>query len=234
MQGLDSQLDKLAHQRRTLPENAALDRLEARVAELADSLVAVQTEESDTAREQAKAESDVEQVRARSQRDQQRLDAGNVGSAKELESLQHEIGSLRRRQSDLEEVVLEIMERREEAQQRLTALTTEREATLAERDEVGKRREAALSDLDREESETTAGRATLAAEIPQDLLALYERLREQRGGVGAAALRQRRCDGCRLEINTVDLGRIKQAPPDEVLRCEDCRRILVRTSESGL
>lgn len=212
----------------------ALEQLQARLAKLADAVVAAQTEESDASREQSKAERDVEQVRTRAQRDQERLDAGQVGSARELESLQHEIGTLGRRQDDLEEVVLEIMERREQAQKRIEALGAERAATSVQHDEVSARREAATAELDREESETNARRAALAAEIPQELLALYERLREQHGGVGAAALHRRRCEGCRLEITTVDLGRMKQASPDEVLRCEECRRILVRTPESGL
>ncbi|MGI9007232.1 MAG: zinc ribbon domain-containing protein [Streptosporangiaceae bacterium] len=59
-------------------------------------------------------------------------------------------------------------------------------------------------------------------------------MRAQHGGVGAAALHQRRCQGCHLTLNTVDVNTIRAAPPDEVLRCEECRRILVRTPDSGL
>jgi len=199
-----------------------------------DAAVAAQTEDEDAAREQSKAEADVEQVRTRASRDQQRLDSGAVGSAKELESLQHEIGSLARRQTDLEEVVLEIMERREDAQTRLASLTSERESLEGERAEVEKRRDAAVTDIDGVTLDVTTERRAVATEVPQDLLALYERLREQQGGIGAAALRKRRCDGCRLEINTVELARLADADADEVLRCEECRRILVRTPESGL
>ena len=70
--------------------------------------------------------------------------------------------------------------------------------------------------------------------MPDDLLALYEKLRAQKDGVGAAALRRRECGGCRLTLNASDLGIIAKAPTDEVMRCEECNRILVRTGESGL
>ena len=40
--------------------------------------------------------------------------------------------------------------------------------------------------------------------------------------------------GCRLTLNASDLGIIAKAPADEVMRCEECNRILVRTGESGL
>ena len=77
-------------------------------------------------------------------------------------------------------------------------------------------------------------RSTIAVGLPADLLALYEKLRAQKDGVGAAALRRRECEGCRLTLNASDLGIIAKAPTDEVLRCEECNRILVRTGESGL
>ncbi|MGH8868963.1 MAG: zinc ribbon domain-containing protein [Actinomycetes bacterium] len=234
LQALDSRLDRLAHRRRTLPEHAELERLDARLDELRDAVVAAQTEDEDAARDQSKAEADVEQVRSRAARDQQRLDAGSVGSAKELESLQHELGSLAKRQSDLEEVVLEVMERREDAQKRLASTSEERDRLTAERDQVDARRQEAFTEIDAETASTTAERKTISADVPQDLLALYERLREQNSGVGAAALHRRRCEGCRLELTPSDIGRLRDAAPDEVLRCEECRRILVRTADSGL
>ena len=115
VQALDARIAQLDHKRRTLPEHTELDRLGADLAQLRDLLVAAQTEESDTAREQTKAEQDVDQVRQRATRDQQRLDSGAVTSPKDLENLQREIVSLAKRQGDLEDIVLEVMERRESA-----------------------------------------------------------------------------------------------------------------------
>ncbi|TDD22087.1 hypothetical protein E1287_40095 [Actinomadura sp. KC06] len=234
LQDLDAALDRLAHRRRTLPELAEIERLEGRLTGLRDAIVAAETEVGDLEREQKKAEQDVDQVRTRADRDQKRLDSGQVASAKDLGSLQAEIESLQRRQSDLEEVVLEIMERTEEAEGKVAALRTDRSAAQDELSGLTERRDASLREIDEEAGTTSAARTAVAKDVPDDLLALYEKLRGQFGGVGAAKLFRGACQGCHLALNTVDLNRIRSAAEDEVVRCEECRRILIRTPESGL
>ncbi|MDX6431298.1 MAG: uncharacterized protein QOE54_3664 [Streptosporangiaceae bacterium] len=233
LQELDAALDRLAHRRRTLPELAEMDRLEARLADLRDVVVSAETDIADLDREQSKAEQDVDQVRLRADRDQKRLDSGQVSSAKDLENLQSEIASLQRRQSVLEEVVLEIMERYETAEGRLSSLVEERSVAQAELTVLAERRDAATRGIEDEMGVTSSARTAIAKDIPDDLLALYEKLRGQ-FGVGAAALHRGQCQGCHLALNTTDLNRIRAAAADEVVRCEECRRILVRTPESGL
>ena len=234
MQALDTRLDQLAHRRRTLPEHAALAELETELGVLRDQQVEAETEQSDLARELKKAEGDVDQVRARAERDQQRLDAGQVSSPKELEGLQHEITTLGNRQGDLEEVVLEIMERLESSQSRSSELAAQQEAARARVAALTASRDTTTGEIDAETENLQAQRATQAGSLAEDLVALYEKIREQQGGVGAAELRQRRCGGCRLELNNVEINELRDADPDEVMRCDECRRILVRTAESGL
>jgi len=234
LQQLDSTLGRLAHRRRTLPELAEYEGLERQSGELRDAIVAAETEVSDLDREQTKAEKDVDSVRQRADRDRDRLDSGQVSSARDLENLQSEIASLQRRQSDLEEVVLEIMERREVAEAKLTGQRRAQGEQQEKLAEVTERRDNALRELDDEAGLSSTARTAVAKDIPDDLLALYERLRTQVGGVGAAVLLRGQCQGCHLALNTVDLNRIRNAAPDEVVRCEECRRILVRTAESGL
>ena len=231
---LDAELGRLEHRRQGLPEHAELDRLEKRDAELRDAVASLEAEQGDLQRAQIKAETDVEQVRSRIDRDRQRLEAGQVSSPRELENLQSEVESLLRRQSDLEEIVLDVMERREGVQERRETALSEREEIAASRETVTARRDAALGEIGEQAGKASDRRAAVADEEPQDLLDLYERMRVQHGGVGAAALRGGRCEGCHLSLNTVDLNSIRAADPDEVLRCEECRRILVRTPESGL
>lgn len=230
---LDAELSRLDHRRRTLPELEEYGRIEARDGELRDELTALEAAESDLRREQAKAEADVDQVRSRVDRDRTRLDAGQVSSPRELENLQSEIASLIRRQSDLEEIVLDVMERQEAAELRRKTLTQEEGALGRQRDEVAARRDAALGEIGEQEEKAGSLRAGVAADVPGDLLDLYGKLRAQHG-VGAAALRRGRCEGCHLSLNTVELAHLRAAPPDEVLRCDECRRILVRTPDSGL
>ncbi|WP_239000791.1 zinc ribbon domain-containing protein [Jiangella asiatica] len=234
LQTVDQTLDQLAHRRTALPEAAELETLAAEHSRLRDAEVVAATAVADLEREQKRADSEVEQVRARKDRDQQRLDAGQVSSAKELESLQSEIASLNRRQSVLEDAEIEIMERLEEAQHEAAALAAEREGVGKRAQEVQSARDAAWAKIDEDAAAARGERSTLAAEMPADLLALYEKIRAERGGIGAAALRQGRCEGCRLQLDAAERNRIRGLAPDVVVRHDECRRILVRTPESGL
>ncbi len=230
---LDAELARLDHRRNTLPETAELARLEARTGELKDAMVDAETKLGDLSREQGRAERDVDQVRTRIDRDRARLDAGQVSAARELASLQSEVESLRRRQGDLEEVVLDLMERRETLASRRDELTAERDSLGEELATLTARRDAAVKEIDEQTGSASDQRSQIAAEVPADLLALYDQIRKTKG-VGAAVLRAGRCEGCHLSLNAADLNVIRASAPDEVVRCEECRRILVRTPESGL
>ena len=188
----------------------------------------------DLTREQKKADQDVEQVKARRTRDQDRMDKGLVTNPKDLERMQQELVSLSRRISELEDTELEVMEQLETAQADRARLTERLAAIDARTTELTVSRDATAGDVTREAGQVTDQRKVVADGVPADLLALYEKVRAQKGGVGAAALRARRCGGCSLELTAADLGTIAKAPLDEVLRCEECNRILVRTSESGI
>jgi predicted nucleic acid-binding Zn-ribbon protein len=148
--------------------------------------------------------------------------------------MQQELVSLSRRISELEDTELEVMEQLESAQAERARLTERLAAIEARTTELTVSRDATAGDVTREAGQVTDQRKVVADGVPADLLALYEKVRAQKGGVGAAALRARRCGGCSLELTAADLGTIAKAPLDEVLRCEECNRILVRTSESGI
>ena len=231
---LDTELSRLEHRRRSLPELAELSQLDERAAKVRDAITIADTNLADLDRELARAEKDVEQVRTRINRDNERLQAGQVSNARELESLQSEVVSLKRRQSDLEEAELELMERRESAQALRDGAGAEAAKVNADTAEVTARRDAALGEIGEQGAKASAARTAAAGDVPADLLALYDKIRSTSGGLGAAPLRRGQCGGCRVMLSTVDLNAVRAAAPDEVLRCEECRRILVRTAESGL
>jgi hypothetical protein len=233
LQAVDTALAQLAHRRRALPELAALAEREERASVLAGDVVEAQTRADDVADQQRRLENEVDAVRARATRDQDRMQNGAL-PAKEIESLQHEVATLARRQSNLEDDLLEVMEQREEADAAVTQLTEQRGALDTERAELIATRDSAFAEIDSAVESRTGERKTIAAEIPSDLLALYERAREHGGGVGAAMIKQRRCEGCRIELSGSELTAVREAAPDEVVRCDNCRRILIRTDESGL
>ncbi len=233
LQALDTRLDQIAHARATLPQLRELAGLEDRARLLDTEVVNARTALSDVAREVDKAEADVQLVRGRAARDQARLDAG-TGTAKDLQALQHEVASLARRQGELEDLELEVMERAEALELDAAQLERARAELTAQIDELAATRDAALGQLDAEAEQAVGRRSGILPGVGEDLVTLYEKVRRSSGGTGAAELKQRRCGGCGLELNPHEMNRITAAPADEVIRCEECVRILVRTAESGL
>jgi len=233
LQGLDTRLDQIAHRKATLPELAQLRVLDAETCAVNDDLVRAKTALNDVQREIIKADTDVQLVRERSIRNQARMDAGQ-GTAKDMQALQHEVDSLARRQSALEDIELEVMERAEGLAADVSRLEVASAEMTARADGLKAVCDKTLAELDAEVEQIGRSRADVVAGVGDDLLALYEKIRASSDGIGAAVLRKRRCEGCNLELNQGEINRFTAAAEDEVLRCEECRRILIRTSESGI
>jgi predicted nucleic acid-binding Zn-ribbon protein len=187
----------------------------------------------DLTREQKKADLDVETVKTRRERDRNRMDQGLITNPKDLERMTHELTSLERRISDLEDAELEVMERLEDAQKELDAAAEALAAATEQRAAAVESLEKKTAAIHEEIASATAERGTTVLDMPEDLMKLYEHIRIQKG-VGAAELRARQCQGCQLTVNASELSVIAKASSDEVVRCEECSRILVRTGESGL
>jgi predicted nucleic acid-binding Zn-ribbon protein len=230
VQALDTRAAQIAHRRRTLPALVRIAELDVRLADVEASRVASRTALRDLRREVAKADADVEQVRSRAARDQGRLDSG-TGTAKDLQAITSELAALVRRQAELEEVELEVMERTEAHESVLAELDAAAAIIEAQKAEAEAERDAELAVLVAELTALEADRAAKAEGLDAGLMKLYDRLRGQSGGLGAAALRGRRCEGCRLELPPTDLEAIRKAAPEQVVLCEECGRILVRLPE---
>ena len=234
VQKLDSRADQLRHQRRSLPEIAEITALTTQHTLMLDQLRDQQIIVDDLTTVQTKADADVEQVKARRTRDRDRMDQGLISNPKDLERMQHELETLERRIGVLEDEELEVMEQLEIASTGLDVLrqeVTDAETRMAE---LIASRDRRAAEIDASLAELEAQRGPALDGLPEDLLALYERLRASKNGVGAAELRARSCTGCQLSIDSAELSVIRSASSDLVVRCEECQRILVRTAESGL
>ncbi len=192
-----------------------------------DLLVAARTERDDIKHELSRAEVDVEQVASRIEKDEKRLASG-LGSPKELEQLQHELGSLAKRRAEVEDVELEIMVRVEGVDLRIKELGEVCRALEIRLDELKLMKEEEIASLEQSMNSTSHARSDLASKIDAELLALYEKIRTSGDGVGAAKLVGNQCTGCHLTMNAAELTRLKSVADDEVVRCEECRRILIR------
>ena len=228
VQQIDTGLDQLDYQQRTLPEHEKLVALDARLATLRDDAIRVQTEVGDLKRDVTKAELEVEQVRKRMARDQELLESGSITVSKQLEELQHEVSTLARRQTELEDAELEVLEVLEQTEKRFNEISAQTEAANTDHEATTAARDSAIAEIARKRSEANAERELIVKGLPADVVSLYDKLRADNGGVGAAELKGARCEGCRMQIPATELTRIADADADEVVRCEECRRILVR------
>lgn len=227
IQRMDFAVAALRNKLAALPEIAELLGTTQRMAVVRDLAIAAETQISDIKRELLRSEADVEQVTTRLERDEKRLVDGGT-SPKELEKLQHEIQTLSARRSELEEVELEIMLRIDSIKERLEELRAEETTLTSASEEILRRKAFASEEIELEIASLSEERKAIASTVDGALLDLYEKIRSNNNGTGAAAMREGRCDGCHLAINSVEISRIKTLPSDEVVRCEECRCVLVR------
>ncbi|MGH3877719.1 MAG: zinc ribbon domain-containing protein [Actinophytocola sp.] len=229
---VDAELGRVEHRRRTLPELAEVAEAEKAVQAKRDAQVAGDTTLADVDREVRRQEKEIDAVRAREDRDRGLLAGGTV-SAKQMTDLEHELETLQRRQSTLEDDLLELMERREALEMDSKHAGVELAKAEEALADANRRRDEVLADLETTQARRDAERVELVPRFPEPLLGLYERVRKNKG-IGAALLRARRCGACRIELDRSAISRIAGSAADEVLTCEECGAIMVRTPESGL
>jgi predicted nucleic acid-binding Zn-ribbon protein len=227
LQQIDIDLLKIAHKIKNSPLNSNLESLNRSLIDTKNLLIAAETEKSDIQHELSKSEIDVEQVVSRIEKDEKRLASG-TGTPKELEQIQHELGTLAKRRSELEEVELEIMVRIDDASKRISDLQQQLTSLEAEQTKVQSELEIEIRNLDSAKQSSLAAREALAPQIEKELFALYEKIRSSSDGLGAAQLVGDSCGGCHLKLNAAEMEKIKSLSDDEVVRCEECRRILIR------
>lgn len=227
LQKLDTEIHQLNFKLKSLPEHEQITAIHSRLEHAAVELKVVETELEDVTIDLRRSEVDVEAVTMRMEKDEKRLNAG-LGTPKELEQTQHELATLAKRKAELEDGELEIMMRHDGVTKRVDELKSDEEGLKKLELELNIRIENATTELNVLIAKAAENRMKLAPQIDKALLDIYEKVRESQGGVGAALLIGNKCDGCHLQINAVELERIKTLADDDVLRCEECRRILVR------
>ena len=228
---LDAGLSRIEHRAKNLPAQQQLEEAQSAHGEANDRLAAVQIALEDLDGQVAKFESEIDAVRQREDRDRSLLAAGTV-DAKQLTELQHELETLERRQSSLEDSQLEVMERREELQSQQAGELAEIDELQTKLAEAQRTCDEARNEINQLRHQSLSRRDELVSELDADLVALYERQRA-RGGAGAGLLQGRRCGACRIEIDRGELARISAAADDEVLRCPECGAILLRVKGTG-
>lgn len=228
IQELDRRLDRLAHDRETLPELSSIADVDRRLADLEAEAAEVTARRHELGRTQKRHEDEIALVEERIAAEDAKLYGGNVTALKELQALQDEIAALTARRTSIEDEVLELMEAIEPVDAELSVIEQRRNAMAAERAVHEDAAEARRSDIDAEADSVRARRAGDAAELDADLLAEYERLRSRPGQVGVARLVGNTCHGCHLDLAAVEVDRLKKLPAGDLVHCDECGCILVR------
>jgi len=228
VQDHDSAVDRLRHRLETLPDKARLAEIEQQLTALETSMAGVSDRRDEVVRRQQRHEDELASIEAKIGEVDRRLYSGTVSAPRELQAMEADLGSLKRHRSDVEDHVLETMQDREPLDTELAGL--EQQWTTLEQEAEQLRQAIAVQSaaIEAELATELEARTAAAADIPEDLLSQYERLRATQGGVGAARLVSGRCSGCHLTLPATELDRIRRGGADTVVLCDQCGRILVR------
>lgn len=225
LQKIDSRIDRMEQRRRNLPEQAALEELEDQRRE-AEKLVGEQEAVvEDVVRRHNKLDADVDLISQKIKAEEEKLYGGDVTSPRELQNLQAEIDSLKRRRTSMEDVELEVMEEREVAEAKLGELTDGFRSLSEQVDEAMGKRDVAAREIDEQLAQAREERSRWAPKFSGDVLSFYDELRESRKGVAIAAFTDGTCQGCHMKLPAQEAKRIMEA--DGVIYCDECRRVLV-------
>lgn len=227
LQRVDSAIDRLRQRKADLPEQRIVDEISVQLEEIRAAYAAKQAELDTVARDQARLDGDVTMIADKIKHESGRLYGGDISNPKELASIQAELDGLRRRKNHLEDQDLEVMERREGLEKELGELRGRLDELEQRAAEASAARNAAAVEIETELATHEAARAEIGPGIPEELFDLYDDLRAKKDGVAVAALQGGICRACAVSLSPVALDNIRRSDPDEIARCENCRRIVV-------
>ena len=225
LQRVDSTIDRLQARLAHLPEQAALDALEAKAQELDAQIAERQAVFDDVSTRQRRLDFEVDTLVQKIKAESGRLYSGVVSNAKELQDISREVEALKRRKSVLEDNDLEVMEERDGVEKELEALTNERSSLAAQIERGRVARDEAAGETGLQLTGAEAERQRWVPRVDPQLLKVYDTIRASKGGVGAAAMVDGTCQGCHMRLPAQEAERVRTT--GGLVRCDECQRILV-------
>lgn len=174
--------------------------------------------------ELTRAEADLQLVEQRIQKDNLRLN--QTSSSKDAQGIQSELDTLAKRKSELEDLELAILERKENSEAAYKTVLSDKQSIDDELASKESANEAEIMKIRSGLDLSSAQRLQQAARIDQELVELYEKKATR--GVAVGRLLGTECGACRMTIGATALAEINSLPRDEIATCPDCQAILVR------
>jgi predicted nucleic acid-binding Zn-ribbon protein len=221
---LDLDLVKNASDRAKLLAATEIQIASEKALALSDQLIDARNRVGDLELELKRSENDLELVENRIAKDKQLLSA--TSSSKDAQGIEHELNTLAKRKSELEDAELGIMDELDTVRADLGAAEAAKSAAEAE---LGALREALSSNtsaLDSKRAELTSKRVALVGLIDPELAVAYQKKADRAVAVGR--LSGRECGACRISITATNLEEIVALPADEIAECPNCQAYLVR------
>ena len=223
VQDVDLTIDRLIHQRQTLPELAKYQEAAGR----REGLEALRAEKGAVLRslelDLDKAEGELELVEIKLKESETRLYAGGM-NARETEQKRLEVQSLRGQQSALEDRVLGLIDQVDPVRSEVNRIDSRLASTRAEESALQGGITESWRLIDGQIGRHQESKREIAATIPPELTALYEQLRKSKDGVAVGRLTGGVCGGCHLALSLPEQSEAADWDPP---RCLHCMRILV-------
>ncbi len=231
LQDLDVAIHQLEHRRSHLPELAELRALEADEAAEATTVAELEERQSALVATQRNHEAEIASSQLRLTNLEAKMASAQGAAARDLQAIDHEVSQLRGHIAASEDAELEVLEELEPIETELRAARGRSESRALERSAIRQRGAAAVAALDVELAEHRGRRTALVAGVDPVLLARYDQIRSKLGVVAVARLNGARCEGCHLELSSVEVDRLRKLDDDALVSCDNCGRLLVRASQ---
>jgi predicted nucleic acid-binding Zn-ribbon protein len=223
LQEVDVAIDRLLHQRQTLPELTTYQEAAGR----RDRLIEAQKERQGRLRllelDLDKAEGELELIDIKLRESETRLFAGGM-SGRETEQKRLEVQSLRGQQGASEERALALIELVDPLRAEVAKSAEELAGANGEVEDLEHRIAEAWKQIDGQIARKEENKRQIASPISPELISLYEQLRRSKEGVAISRLSGGVCGGCHLTLSRPEQA---EAADWEPPRCIHCMRILV-------
>lgn len=221
---LDLEISRTRVSLANLTSGAAFSELRQSQREAASNLIELRNSLDSVELDLKRAESDLELVEQRIAKDKIRLN--QTSSPKDAQGIQSELDTLAKRKSELEDLELAVLERKEEAEAAYRTALGDKQSIDEELSSKETANEAEVMKLRSGLDLIVNQRAQQSTRIEGELLSLYEKKASR--GVAVGRLLGTECGACRMTIGATSLAEIKSTPLDEIATCPDCQAILIR------